>query len=105
MHSDIGGGHRAKCDDDDVNIFRGIACEGHIHRHTDRHTLALSIVNFFKVVSYFKKNQKTSNDPTSHGAAKRSTSRSRKEERSEDKHYVSEVGQIRHSASPEQEEL
>ena len=32
MHSHVS--HRAKFDDDDLNSFRGIACEGRTHAHT-----------------------------------------------------------------------
>ena len=38
MHSHLRGSYRAKCDDDDFNSFRGIACEGHTDRQSDRQT-------------------------------------------------------------------
>ena len=35
MHSHVWGNLCAKFDDDDINSFRGIACEGHTQAHTE----------------------------------------------------------------------
>ena len=81
MHSHPRGSHRAKFDDDDINSFRLIACEGHAHTrliacegHTHPHTHAhppppthkgfclVYILNFFEVVHDFE--NKPQNPPT-----------------------------------------
>ena len=56
MHYHVWGSCHAKFDDDGFNTFRRIACEG--HTHTDRQTLASSILKLFKVVSDWKKKEK-----------------------------------------------